>query len=393
VPDRRAGETQAVRPAEAGRGWRRLVAIILKEFIQVIRDRRTLMMALLMPVVQLLLFGYAITTDVERLSTIVLDQSRTAESRALLERFANSRYYDIRAYASSLREVQDAVDRGTARVAIVLPPDLAETLQTGQPTRIQVIVDASDPIVARSAIATAEALGMVTSLELASRSGVAAGRTVTLPLEVRTRAWYNPDLRSVNFMVPGLLAVILQMLTMILTAVAIVRERELGTLELLVATPIRKSELMLGKILPYVVIGYADITLALLIAVLWFKVPVRGSLALLYGLALIFYMTSLGQGVLISTVSRTQRQAMQGAFFAFLPTILLSGFMFPREGMPVVIQWIGYAIPLTHFLTIVRGIILKGVGLPMLWPQVIPLTVLGGLFFVASVIRFQKRLE
>jgi ABC-2 type transport system permease protein len=197
----------------------------------------------------------------------------------------------------------------------------------------------------------------------------------------------------VNFMVPGLLAVILQMLTMILTAVAIVRERELGTLELLVATPIRKSELMLGKILPYVVIGYADITLALLIAVLWFKVPVRGSLALLYGLALIFYMTSLGQGVLISTVSRTQRQAMQGAFFAFLPTILLSGFMFPREGMPVVIQWIGYAIPLTHFLTIVRGIILKGVGLPMLWPQVIPLTVLGGLFFVASVIRFQKRLE
>src|SRR3989304_3396647 len=214
-----------------------------------------------------------------------------------------------------------------------------------------------------------------------------------LPLEIRPRAWYNPDLRSVNFMVPGLLAVVLQMLTMMLTAVAIVRERELGTLEQLVATPIRKTELMLGKILPYVTLGYVDITLALLIAAYWFRVPIRGSLVLLYALALIFYLATLGQGILISTVSRTQRQAMQGSFFLFLPTILLSGFMFPREGMPLVIQWIGYALPLTYFLVIVRGIILKGIGFMELSNQIVPLAILGLIFFTVSVLRFQKRLE
>jgi len=200
-------------------------------------------------------------------------------------------------------------------------------------------------------------------------------------------------LRNVNFMVPGLLAVVLSLLTLMLTAIAIVRERELGTLEQLVATPIRKGELMLGKILPYVLMGYVDITLALLIAVYWFRVPVRGSLLLLYGLTLVFYLAALGQGILISTVSRTQRQAMQGAFFVFLPTILLSGFMFPREGMPVVIQWIGYAIPLTYFLVIVRGIILKGVGFLELASQIIPLAALGLFFFIVSVVRFQKRLD
>jgi ABC-2 type transport system permease protein len=243
-------------------------------------------------------------------------------------------------------------------------------------------------------LATAEAVGQVTSLEIVSRrlsrSGVAGSG---LPLEVRSRAWYNPDLRSVNFMVPGLLAVILSMLTLMLTAMAIVRERELGTLEQLVATPIRKSELMLGKILPYVVLGYADITLALVIGAYWFKVPIRGSLLLLYGLALVFYVATLGQGILISTVSRTQRQAMQASFFAFLPTILLSGFMFPREGMPLVIQWIGYAIPLTYFLIIVRGIILKGIGFFELMNQIVPLAILGLFFFTLSVFRFQKRLE
>ncbi|HEU5300367.1 MAG TPA: ABC transporter permease, partial [bacterium] len=343
---------------------RRLGAIIIKEFVQLARDPRTLAMVLLMPVMQLLLFGYAITTEVEHLPTIVLDQSRSQESRRLLERFVNSRFFDIRGQAADLGAIERAIDGGRMRVGIVIPPDFAEALQAGRSAQVQVIVDASDPLVARSAIATAEAIGQVGSLEIVTRQLARAGSPVRgLPLEVRTRAWYNPDLRSVNFMVPGLLAVILSMLTLMLTAIAIVRERELGTLEQLVATPIRKSELMLGKILPYVVLGYLDITLALLIGALWFKVPIRGSLLLLYALTLIFYIATLGQGILISTVSRTQRQAMQAAFFVFLPTILLSGFMFPREGMPALIQWIGYAIPLTYFLVIVRGIILKGVGL------------------------------
>lgn len=373
---------------------RRLGAIIIKEFVQLARDPRTLAMVLLMPVMQLLLFGYAITTEVEHLPTIVLDQSRSQESRRLLERFVNSRFFDIRGQAADLGAIERAIDGGRMRVGIVIPPDFAEALQAGRSAQVQVIVDASDPLVARSAIATAEAIGQVGSLEIVTRQLARAGSPVRgLPLEVRTRAWYNPDLRSVNFMVPGLLAVILSMLTLMLTAIAIVRERELGTLEQLVATPIRKSELMLGKILPYVVLGYLDITLALLIGALWFKVPIRGSLLLLYALTLIFYIATLGQGILISTVSRTQRQAMQAAFFVFLPTILLSGFMFPREGMPALIQWIGYAIPLTYFLVIVRGIILKGVGLPELMSQIVPLAVLGALFFTVSVVRFQKRLE
>ena len=373
---------------------RRLAAIIIKEFVQLVRDPRTLLMALLMPVMQLLLFGYAITTDVEHLPTIVLDQSRSQESRALLQRFANSRYFDIRRTARNEAEIEREIDHGSSRVGIVIPPDYDDSLLAGRTAQIQVIVDASDPLIARSALATAEAVGQVTSLEIVSRrlsrSGVAGSG---LPLEVRSRAWYNPDLRSVNFMVPGLLAVILSMLTLMLTAMAIVRERELGTLEQLVATPIRKTELMLGKILPYVVLGYADITLALVIGAYWFKVPIRGSLLLLYGLALVFYVATLGQGILISTVSRTQRQAMQASFFAFLPTILLSGFMFPREGMPAVIQWIGYALPLTYFLIIVRGIILKGIGFVELVNQIVPLAVLGLFFFTLSVVRFQKRLE
>jgi len=373
---------------------RRLAAIIIKEFVQLLRDPRTLALALLMPVIQLLLFSYAVTTEVEHLPTVVFDQSQSQESRALVQRFVTSRFFDLRGTAANLQEVEQRIDRGTARVGIVIPSDFAVALQAGRTAHVQVIIDASDPLVARSALSTAEAIGQVASLEIVSRmlarSGVAAAG---LPLEIRTRAWYNPDLRSVNFMVPGLLAVVLQMLTMMLTAVAIVRERELGTLEQLVATPIRKAELMLGKILPYVTLGYVDITLALLLAVFWFRVPIRGSLALLYGLALVFYLTTLGQGILISTVSRTQRQAMQAAFFAFLPAILLSGFMFPREGMPVVIQWIGYVIPLTYFLIIVRGIILKGIGLVELSNQILPLAALGLVFFVVSVLRFQKRLE
>lgn len=373
---------------------RRLTAIVIKEFIQLVRDRRTLAMALLMPVIQLLLFGYAITTDVEHLPTVVVDYSRSQESRALVERFVNSRYFSIREYAGTLDEVERQIDHGRARVGIVIPPDFADDLQAGRQAQVQVIVDASDPLVARSALATAEAIGQVASLEIAGtllgRSGIAVTR---MPLEIHTRAWYNPDLRSVNFMVPGLLAVILSMLTLMLTAIAIVRERELGTLEQLVATPIRKAELMLGKILPYVVLGYVDITLALVIGAFWFKVPIRGSLLLLYGLTLIFYLATLGQGILISTVSRTQRQAMQASFFVFLPTILLSGFMFPREGMPLAIQWIGYALPLTYFLVIVRGIILKGVGAVALVNQIVPMAVLGVVFFMVSVSRFQKRLE
>lgn len=377
-------------PAVVSMG-RRLSAIIIKEFIQLVRDRRTLMMALLLPVMQLLLFGYAIATDVERLPTAVVDHSRTQESRALLDRFAASRYFLLRYRTDSLRTAEGLVQAGKARVIIAIPPEYADRYRRGVTARVLVIVDASDPLIARSALTTAEAIGQVASLEIVSR--LLGGSTPRVPLEVRTRAWYNPDLRSANFMVPGLLAIVLQNITVSLTAIAIVRERELGTIEQLVVTPIRRSELMLGKILPYVLLGYVDITLALLIAAFWFEVPIRGSVVLLYLVTAFFYFSSLGMGIFISAVSRTQRQAMQASFFVLLPSFLISGFMFPREGMPEFLQWLGYGLPITYFLVIVRGVILKGVGLEYLWDQVVPMVLLGAVFFAFSVARFQKKLE
>ncbi|MBI3998325.1 MAG: ABC transporter permease [Armatimonadetes bacterium] len=370
---------------------RRLGAIIIKEFIQLLRDPRTLMMAILLPVMQLLLFGYAITTEVEQLPTVVVDHSRTQESRALLDRFATSRFYVLRYHSDSLKVAEDLVQGGKARVVIVVPPDFAERSRRRLTAQVMVIVDASDPLIARSALSAAEAIGQVASLEIVSRTLGAS--TLRVPLEVRTRAWYNPDLSSTNFMVPGLLAVVLQNITLSLTAIAIVRERELGTIEQLVVTPIRRGELMLGKILPYVVLGYVDITLALLIAAYWFEVPIRGSLTMLYLVTLFFYFSSLGLGILVSTVSRTQRQAMQASFFILLPTFIISGFMFPREGMPEFLQWLGLGLPITYFLVIVRGLILKGVGLEHLWDQIIPMALLGAVFFAFSVARFQKKLE
>ncbi|MDR5695290.1 MAG: ABC transporter permease [Armatimonadota bacterium] len=373
---------------------RRLAAIVLKEFIQLVRDRRTLAMAILMPVIQLFLFGYAITTDVKHLPTAVLDLSKSPESRRLLEAFTNTQYYDVRFFVRDIGEIERLINSGRARVGIVIPPDYARRISKGDQVTVQVIVDASDPMVARSAITTARTLGQLRSFEAIIAQIPQLGSSgEELPFDVRVRAWYNPDLRSVNFMVPGLLAVVLQLLTMLLTAMAIVRERELGTLEQLVVTPITKTELMLGKILPYVALGYVDITLALLVSSFWFRVPVRGSVLLLYVVTLSFYLSTLGMGILISTLSRNQRQAMQGAFFIVFPSFLISGFLFPREGMPLLLQWLSYLLPLTYFLIIVRGIILKGIGLSYLWPQVLPMTILGLLFFVASVIRFQKRLE
>ncbi len=370
---------------------RRLSAIIVKEFIQLVRDRRTLALALLMPVIQLFLFGYAISTDVEHLPTVVVDHSRTQESRALVERFEASRYYAVSRRTDSLRAAEEMVQEGRARVIVFIPPDYADRLLRGVTASVLVIVDASDPLVARSALLTAEAIGQRTSLEMVARHlGAAAPR---LPLRVQTQPWYNPDLRSANFMVPGLLAVVLMLVTTLLTAISIVRERELGTIEQLVVTPISRGELMLGKILPYVLLGYADISLALAIAAWWFKVPIRGDLLTLYAVTVFFYFATLGMGILISTVSRTQRQAMQGAFFVIFPTFLISGFMFPRDGMPQFLQWLGYVLPITYYLVIVRGIILKGVGFVQLWPQILPMAALGVLFFVVSVARFQKKLE
>jgi ABC-2 type transport system permease protein len=355
----------------------RIWSIVVKEFIQIRRDPRTLAIVLVMPIMQLVLFGYAINTAVDHIATIVLDQSRDSQSRRFVASFFNTGYFDRAGEASSLEQLRAAIDAGAARVGIVLPPDFSHDLVAGRVPTAQVLVDGSDPNTAQTALLVSGLLG------------AGGGASV----DVRPVVLYNPGMQSVNFMIPGLLGLILQFQTLLLTAFAVVRERERGTLEQLVVTPVKPWELMLGKILPFVVIAFANVLVASAVGRFWFGVEFAGSFALLLVLAALFVLSSLGLGLLISTISQTQTQAMQVALFVMLPSIILSGFVFPRESMPFVIRDLGFLIPLTYFLEILRGIILKGVGVEVLWPQVVALAIFGAMVFGLSANRFRKTLD
>jgi len=371
----------------------RVAAIVRKEFIQIARDPRTLGIVLAMPAVQLLLFGYAINSVVDHLPTIVYDESNESLSRGYIAALQNSGYFDLHGEAQSRAEVMAAVDRGDAKVGIVIPPDFGNDILRGQTAEAQLLVDGSDPNTAQTAVFAA---GVVTQAHaadvLASVSGFIGPDAPTAGIELRPVVLYNPSMLSVNFMIPGLIGLILQFQAVVLTAFAVVRERERGTLEQIVVTPIRPWELMLGKILPYTVTAFAAVAVALIVGRFWFGVEIAGSLLLLVVLSIVFLLGSLGIGLFLSTISQTQGQAMQMAIMLLLPSVLLSGFMFPRDGMPLVIQWLGQLIPLTYFLEILRGIILKGVGLDVLWRDVVPLAVFGVVVFGLSANRFHKRL-
>jgi len=372
---------------------RRLRALLIKEFIQMKRDRLTFAMMVVLPIIQLLVFGFAINTDVKHLPTIVFDQSLKQESRDLLASFEASGYFDIRYTAQSNEEVNTAIEQGKTKVGIIIPPDLTENLNHGRSASIQVIVDASDSLAASSAISTAQIIGQLKSQEiLFQRLRSTSGKEVVLPYDIRIRPWYNPDFVSAFYMVPGILGTILTMTMIMITSMAIVRERERGTMEQLIVTPMKSYELMLGKIIPYIFVGYVQMTLALMVGILVFDLPVRGNIGLLYILTSLFIIASLSLGVLISTVATTQMQAMQMSFFVFLPSILLSGFMFPRESMPDFFYALGNLIPLTFYLQIMRGVILKGIGLNFLWSQVFALTTFLIAALTISIMKFQKKL-
>ncbi|MDF2501554.1 MAG: ybhS [Anaerosporomusa subterranea] len=372
---------------------RRLWALLTKEFIQMRRDRLTFGMMVMLPIIQLLLFGFAINTDVKHLSTIVFDQSLQQDSRDLLGALTASEYFDIKYAAKDFQEVTDSIERGKTKVGIIIPPDYAENLKHGRSATVQVIVDASDSMAASSAIASAQMIGQIKSQEvLVKRLQGVTGKQVAPPVDIRIRPWYNPDFVSAFYMVPGILGIILTMTMVMITSMAIVRERERGTLEQLIVTPMKSHELMLGKIIPYIFVGYVQATLALLVGALAFDVPLRGSIGLLYGLTTFFIVASLSLGALISTVAKTQMQAMQMAFFVFLPSTLLSGFMFPREAMPAFFYHLGYLLPITYYLEILRGIMLKGIGINFLWSQVMALTVYILVALTISVIKFQKKI-
>ena len=357
----------------------RVWSIVVKELIQIRRDPRTLAIVLALPVMQLVLFGYAINTTVDHIATVVLDQARDAQSRNFVAGFFNTGYFDFVRQAGSLEEVRQAIDAGSARVGIIVPPEFSRDLIAGRSPQAQVLVDGSDPNTAQTALLVSSTL-----VQRGARGQVVDLRPVVL---------YNPGMQSINFMIPGLLGLIMQFQTLLLTAFAVVRERERGTLEQLVVTPIKPWELMAGKILPYVAIGFANMLLASAIGRFWFGVEFAGSFPLLLLLAGIFVLSSLGLGLLVSTVSQTQTQAMQLALFVMLPSIILSGFVFARENMPHPIRELGLLIPLTYFLQILRGVILKGVGVEVLWPQVLALAAFGVVVFGLSANRFRKTLD
>ncbi len=372
---------------------RRLRSIIWKEFIQMRRDRATLALMLGTPVLQLLLFGYAIRLDVKHLRTAVYDESCSRQSREFVQRLEATRNFRVTRYVRAYGDAVGLIDRGTVRAAFVIPPDYASRLKRRRPVEVQVLVDATDPMASQNAIAAAQLVGQQTNLGLAFGRAAPPTGLSRPPVDVRVRPLYNPALKSSIFIVPGIIGMILSFTMMIITSMALVRERERGTLEQLIVTPLSRGEIMLGKIAPYVLVGYVQMSAVLTLGHLVFRVPIQGSMLLMYAITFVFIVASLGLGLFISTLAKTQTQAVQISYFFVMPSVLLSGFMFPREGMPPVAREIGLAIPLTYYLQVLRGILLKGVGLGALWPQTVSLMGFALLYFTFSVARFHKTLE
>ncbi len=370
----------------------RFLAIAWKELIQLRRDRLTLAMMVALPVVQLLLFGYAINTDIRHIPTVVFDQDGSPRSRDLARSLEVTGFYDMVGHVRSYDEISKALRGRQAHVALVIPPRFGADLSHGITATVQLVVDGSDPQTVASATNTAASLINARAGQLMLGRLAASGAPAVEPIAIEPTTWYNPDLRTAIFIVPGLIGVILTMTMVMLTAMALARERERGTLEALIVSPVRRLELILGKIVPYVVIGYVQITLILAVGQVVFDVPMVGSLTLLYLLAFLFIAANLALGLFFSTLARTQQQAMQMSFFFLLPNILLSGFMFPWEGMPRPAQWLSQLLPLTHFLRIVRGITLKGSHFEDLTGEVVWLSVILVALVAVASLRFRKKL-
>lgn len=370
----------------------RTLAILRKEFIQIRRDPRTLAVMFLIPIIQLILLGYAATTDVDHIATVVLDHDNTSDSRELIDAYRASSYFDLEFYVDRETELRRLIDAGKAQAAIMVPEGYAADLARDHRAQIGVIIDGSDPSVATTALSAATSVGQAKGAQIVQE--VLHIDPARQPgIEVRPRVWYNPELSSANFMIPGIIGAIMQLLTTFLCAVAVVREREHGTLEQLIVTPLRSGEMVIGKLMPYAIIAFVDTLEILAVGVWWFGVPIRGSLALLLILASLGLLTSLGLGLFISTISATQQEAMLLSYFIMLPSIFLSGFMFPRAAMPWVLQILSYGVPLTYFLIIVRSIILKGVGLEFLISEVLAMAIFGIVIVSLAALRFQKRLD
>jgi ABC-2 type transport system permease protein len=370
-------------------GLRRLRHVIRKEFLELRQDPRLFGIVIVAPIIQLTMLGYAATTDVRNVPLVIVDQDGSRESRELLARFEASPSFDIIGRVSSTGDVDRFLDAGDAWMALSIPADYGRRIAAGRPTRVQVVADGTDANSTNVALGYAGTLIASYARELATPAGEPPAPLISADV----RVWFNPELVSKDFMIPGILALLLLVVTTNLSSMSIVREKELGTLEQLNVTPVARWELVIGKLLPYAFIGVVDVLLVVLVALLWFEVPLEGSLVLLLAMCLVYLLTTLGLGLFVSTISSTQQQAMMTASFFFLiPMVFLSGFVFPIENMPEVIQPVTYLIPLRYFLVILRGIFLKGVGLEVLWPDALALTAWGVGIVVLATVRSSKRL-
>ena len=374
--------------------FERLKAMLIKEFIQVLRDPRMRFVIFVIPAVQTLIFGYAVNTDVRQVATAIYDLDNSSQSREIASRFLESGYFRLQERVYDEKRAQELIDRGEVKAVLRMNHGLGEELAGGRGGALQLILDGTDSNTAGIVLTYAGRIvgdySRQLQLDAASRM---AGRQMALKgVELASRAWFNENLESRNFYVPAVITNIVFIITMLLSSMAVVREKEIGTIEQVIVTPIGKGEFILGKTIPFVLIGFINVTLISLVAVFWFEVPLRGSIALLFGATALFLMSSLGIGLLISTVSRTQQQAMMTAFFVIFPSILLSGFAFPIESMPPLVQWITYLNPMRFFLVIIRAIFQKGVGIDILWPQLLALLIIGVSILSTAVLRFKKTL-
>lgn len=371
----------------------RVWAIARKEFIHIVRDPRSLGMAIAIPMLLLVLFGYALTLDVDNVPVVVWDQSGTHDSREFVSHFAGSHYFSIRAHVRSYAEVERAIDSGQALAAVIIPADFADQIVAGRDVPVQMIVDGSDANTATIAMGYARVVALIYSQQVAlhelQRVG---GRALATAVEVRPRVWYNPDLESRNYIIPGLIAVIMMVIAALLTSLTVAREWERGTMEQLISTPVLGSELVLGKLLPYFAIGMLDVLLAVLMGEFLFHVPLRGNVALLFGMAALFLAGSLSLGLVISIVTKSQLLASQLAMvLTFLPSFLLSGFMYAISNMPPPIQLLTYLIPARYFVALLKGIYLKGIGLEILAAEAGLLALFGAVVMTVAIVKFKKK--
>jgi ABC-2 type transport system permease protein len=370
---------------------RRIVQIIRKEFRQIWRDSGMVRMVVMTPILQLLIYGYVVATEIRELPMVVLDESESAESRRLIERFVSTGYFTLEAHAASPQEVTDQLNTGQSVLGLVIPREYARHLRAGKPATVQILVDGTNSNTATIALGYVSGiLALENNSRMESNFERRGMRMIEAGIRQEERIWFNPSLRAINYMVPGIMCILLMELMVPLTAFSLVRERERGTIEQLMVTPVSAAEMLIGKTVPYILLGFLDSMLILGVGTFWFQAPIVGSVISLLGYASLFIVVALGMGILIATIVATQQQAALTAQFVIVPNLLLSGFMFPIESMPGAMQSFTAILPMRYFLTIVRGVMMKGLGIDSLWRETAALAILGAIIFSISWLRFRK---